>query len=193
MNISWLKADNLKSEVKKRLKPAEIILDIGCGIRPQKLIIPRVHLCCEPFGQYIAHLLGKVIPGAEAYFVILQTRWEEVINILPAKSVDTIFLIDVVEHLAKPDGLKLLKPTEKIARCQLVIFTPLGFFPQKHSDGKDAWGYEGGDWQTHRSGWCPDDFDQTWDIYACKDYHKTDNMKNKLKKPIGAFWAIKTL
>ncbi len=192
MNITWLVANKLLLEVTKKLEPAKTILDIGCGIRPQKLVQPAIHICCEPFEQYVSYLQKEVIPKANYDCIILKTKWEDVINILPPKSVDTVFLLDVIEHLNKKDGLNLLKPTEKIARHQIIIFSPLGFFPQEHPDGKDAWGFDGGSWQTHRSGWCPEDFDETWDIYACKDYHKMDNMGNRLKEPKGAFWAIKT-
>lgn len=194
MDITWFKEKKLlKDEVKKKIKPVKIILDIGCGIRPQNLIQPVVHICCEPFGQYIAYLQREIVRKSSCYFILLKAKWEEIIGIIPVKAVDSIFLLDVIEHLDKEKGLKLLELTEKIARQQIVIFTPLGFFPQEHPDGKDVWGYEGGSWQTHRSGWLPEDFDQSWKIYACKDFHRIDNMQNKLKKPIGAFWAIKTL
>jgi hypothetical protein len=49
----------------------------------------------------------------------------------------------------------------------------------------------GAKYQEHKSGWMPNDFDKTWDIYACKDYHAVNNVGIKLEKPFGAFWAIK--
>jgi hypothetical protein len=110
---------------------------------------------------------------------------------MPPKSVDTIFLLDVIEHVEKEEGLQLLRETEKIARQQIVLFTPLGFMPQEQLDGEDAWNLNGGAWQEHKSGWLPEDFDDTWMIYACKDFHKVDSKGNLLDKPFGAFWAIK--
>ena len=194
MSLTWLMEKKLVlKEVKKKIKPVKVILDIGCGIRPQKIIQPVVHICCEPFEQYISYLQREVVPNTNYDFILLKAKWEDIIEVIPPGSVDTVFLIDVIEHLNKESGLKLLKPTEKMARRQVVIFTPLGFFPQEHPDGKDAWGFDGGSWQTHRSGWYPEDFDWTWDIFACKNYHKIDNMHNELEEPVGAFWAIKTL
>ncbi len=102
-------------------------------------------------------------------------------------------MIDVVEHLEKEEGLRLLCLTERIARRQIVLFTPLGFMPQEHLDGKDAWGLEGGRWQEHKSGWLPEDFGESWDIYASEEYHLHDNMGMPLEKPFGVFWAIKNI
>jgi len=58
----------------------------------------------------------------------------------------------VIEHLDKTEAEILLKQTEKIARVQIAIFTPLGFMPQHHDNGKDAWGMNDATWQEHRSG-----------------------------------------
>ena len=192
MNISWYEREQLLAEITKKLEYAEVILDIGCGIRPQELIKPKVHICCEPFGQYIDYLQKEVEKTALGNYIIIKAKWQEAVEIFPPKSVDSIFLLDVIEHLNKEVGLKLLKPTEDIARRQIVIFTTLGFMPQEHPDQKDAWGFDGGVWQTHRSGWWPEDFDEQWDIFGCRDFHTHDNMANQLKVPMGAFWAIKT-
>ncbi|HWP41979.1 MAG TPA: class I SAM-dependent methyltransferase, partial [Blastocatellia bacterium] len=105
----------------------------------------------------------------------------------------TVFLLDVIEHLEKEESLKLLRATEQIARQQVIIFTPLGFLPQEHPDGKDHWGMEGGSWQTHKSGWLPEDFDDSWDIYAARAYHTHDNLGSEFEKPYGAMWAIKNI
>jgi len=107
--------------------------------------------------------------------------------------VDTVFLIDVIEHLDKADALKLLKTTEVIARKQLVVFTPIGFMPQRNPDGKDAWGLDGGMWQEHESAWSPADFSDSWDIYASKVFHTADHTGKPFDEPFGAFVAIKCI
>jgi hypothetical protein len=76
--------------------------------------------------------------------------------------------VDIIEHLEKDEGMKLLKCTENIARSQVVIFTPYGILPQSHPDGKDAWGLNGCDWQQHKSGWLPEDFDSSYEILPVK-------------------------
>lgn len=192
-NITWLEKKDLLSSAVEELEKVDIVLDIGCGIMPQRYVRPLVHICCEPFAQYGEHLKAKTNDELDRQYIIIKADWREAVEKIPHGSVDSIFLIDVVEHLEKEEGLRLLKLTEKIARRQIVLFTPLGFMPQEHPDGKDAWGMEGGEWQEHKSGWMPEDFDESWDIYACEDYHVTDNRGVPLEKPFGAFWAIKNI
>lgn len=193
MSVYYLDKDKLFPEVKKRLKTTEIVLDVGCGIRPQKLVTPRVHICFEPYQGYLDHLQEKAKDEFDRSYLILKGTWEDAVKVLPPKSVDSVFLLDVIEHLEKKKGQRLLNATEKLAREQVVIFTPLGFVPQEHKDGQDAWGLTGGKWQKHKSGWKPDDFDDSWDIYVAKKYHFEDNLGKKYPKPYGAFFAIKNI
>ncbi|OJI07232.1 MAG: hypothetical protein COX02_01850 [Candidatus Vogelbacteria bacterium CG22_combo_CG10-13_8_21_14_all_37_9] len=60
MRIQKFGPNELFPEVKKRLITTNIVLDIGCGINPQQMIIPEVNICCEPFQEYLDHLQTKV-------------------------------------------------------------------------------------------------------------------------------------
>jgi hypothetical protein len=123
---------------------------------------------------------------------VIKAGWQEVVNLFPAKSVDTIFLCDVIEHLSKEEGRRLLDLTIPLARKQIAIFTPLGFMEQWHPDGKDAWGLNGGSWQEHKSGWEPSDFDSSWQFMVSECFHGSNNLGQLLPKPHGAFWALRT-
>ena len=193
MSVTWLERNELMLKTQTKIEDVNIVLDIGCGIRPQEYIKPRIHICCDPFHQYIEHLQDKVKDERTKQYVFIKAEWSEIIKILSPKSVDTIFLLDVIEHIEKEQGKRLLAASEKIARRQIVVFTPLGFVPQNSPDGKDAWGFDGGKWQEHKSGWLPEDFDESWDIYAAKIYHTIDHEGKKYDNPHGAFWAIKNI
>ena len=154
-----------------------------------------MHICCEPYSEYIAYLQKNIVNAdiRDRRYVILNMGWREAVHYFPEKSVDTIFLVDVIEHLEKDEGRALLALTEKVARQQVVVFTPWGFMPQHHSDGKDGWGLSGGEWQEHKSGWLPEDFiGEEWKFIASRDFHALDSMGLPLEHPYGAFWAIKT-
>jgi|GEM_PF-1156812 len=184
--------------VQKVIEPVQVVLDIGCGIQPQNYITPAVHICCEPFGDYIEYLQREIreqkkINLIDRTYFFLNSTWSEVTRYFPDRSVDTVFLLDVIEHLDKEQGRELLAWVEKIARCQIVIFTPLGFVKQEHSDGKDAWGMNGGSWQEHKSGWKPEDFDETWQTYVAERFHYESNLGDPYAVPAGAFYAIKTI
>ncbi|HTV42228.1 MAG TPA: class I SAM-dependent methyltransferase [Candidatus Sulfotelmatobacter sp.] len=58
---------------------------------------------------------------------------------------DAVIAMDVIEHLVKDDGLRLMQGMEKIARRKVVLFTPSGFLPQRHLEKADL--------QEHLSGW----------------------------------------
>lgn len=191
MNIKWIEKDKLFSEVIKEIKPVMIGLDIGTGIMPHDYFKAVIYVCCEPYEEY-AKMLAEKIKEKKYNYIILQKDWMESIEKLRDNSVDSVYLIDVIEHLEKDKGKKLLEMTEKIVRKQIIIFTPLGMVKQEVlPGGKDAWGLNGVAYQEHKSGWLPEDFDDTWDIYACKDFHTTNNINKKIDKPFGAFWAIK--
>jgi len=190
MTIKFYKKEKLDKIISKKIKNTNTVLDIGCGIRPQTFITPIVHICAEPFDQYVTKLQEIQLKSFCKNFLIIKSTWNEIVKIIPHNSVDSIFILDVIEHLEKEEGVKLLKETEKIAKNQIVVFTPLGFLPQK-DDTKDAWGMDGVGWQEHKSGWSPSDFDESWDLYISKEYHFNNNKGEKYQNPYGAFYAIK--
>ena len=61
------------------------------------------------------------------------------------KSFDYVLCSDVIEHLLKEDGRRLIKSMQLIARKKLIVYTPNGYFPQNEKEGNE--------YQIHRSGW----------------------------------------
>jgi hypothetical protein len=184
--------DRVLDEVRARIVPANVVLDIGCGIRPQTWVSPRVHVCCEPWAEYATWLATD--PQAALGRVVVHATGQAFTRLLPDASVDSVFLLDVIEHLEREDGVALLRQCERIARRQIVVYTPLGFLRQEYEEGDtDAWGLHGGAWQRHRSGWLPADFGAGWTVFACPDYHRTNGKGELLDPPHGALWAIRDM
>lgn len=192
MKIEYVSKDMLFEVIKEKIDDVEIVLDIGCGIMPQQIIEPITHICCEPYLEYVKVLQEKVKNTTDRKYVILNGGWDDALHLFTENSVDTIILIDVIEHLEKDVALELLKQSESVCRKQLAIFTPLGFLPQSHPDGIDAWGLHGGHMQEHKSGWQPEDFGEGWEIYAANGFHEFSSEGKKFDTPYGALWAIKT-
>lgn len=194
MSVRWLDRKELHAVAMQNMKPAGVLLDIGCGIVPQAYVHTQIQICCEPYAEYVARLQEIVSKKNERQYVVVNMSWRDVVERFPENSVDTVILVDVIEHLEKEEGERLLTLTSKIARQQVIVFTPYGFMPQHHVDGKDAWGLGGGDWQEHKSGWLPEDFEgEGWSFYAAKEFHGEDSMGQRLEKAYGAFWAIQTI
>ncbi len=140
------------------------VIDVGPGIRPFDYfnISTESYLCIEPHWEYVKVLvdMGYQVIQAEA------------LTVLPLiHNFEVVLFIDVIEHMTKDDGIRCLESARLLATKQVVVFTPLGFMEQGvGEDGLDAWGMHGGDWQTHKSGWTPDEFNG-WDISIGRNYH----------------------
>jgi hypothetical protein len=194
--ITKVKREAFFDTLQSKLVNANSILDVGCGIRPQTLSNPFIRIHVDAHQQYLDIVRQANNNKIGLYnwnkFYINRTT-HDIIKYFPDKMVDSIFLIDVIEHLDKEHGKALIAKFEKIARNQIVLFTPLGFVEQHHEDGKDAWGLDGGKWQEHKSGWLPEDFDDSWEMIICEDFHELDNMGKPRPEPVSAFFAIRNV
>jgi hypothetical protein len=191
MNITWCSREELINLVPTKIIPVNSVLDVGPGIMPQTYVHSLIHILVEPYLPYIKHVQST--QSRYPQFVYLNSTWDRVLPCFPDKSIDTIFAIDVIEHFTKEDGLKFIVEAERVALRQVAIFTPFGWYPQTYEkDVADRWGMDGGHWQVHHSGWVPSDFPDGWEHYCCKEYHLTDQNKQILEQPFGAFWAIRT-
>lgn len=182
----------LENAASEAIAHTEVVLDIGCGIRPMTRFEPKVHLCLEPFGAYTKILQRRFarMPGV----IPLQAGALEGLALLPDRSVDSIFLLDVIEHMPKDYGLDVLRHCERVARRQIVVATPLGFMPQVHEAGEmDGWGVSHNKLQDHLSGWEPEDFGEGWRFLVCNEYHTIDAKGHPLEKPFGSFYAIRDI
>jgi len=176
--------------VEQAVKETEIVLDIGCGIVPMNYFRPKLHLMVEPWKEY-ADILSYRHAGDKSVLV-LRIEALEALRQFADNSVDSIFLLDVIEHMDKDIGRQVIQESERVANEQIVIFSPLGFMPQHMENHEsDAWGLSGTVYQEHRSGWMPEDFSASWSCYVCETYHSNDFKGDKLDQTVGAFFAIR--
>ena len=122
----------------------ESVLDIGCGIRPMNWYKPDQHICIEPYDAYIDRL------RAAGYAAFQETALHA---LKKGRTAEGIYLLDVIEHMDKDEGLAVIELAKVQVQVQIVIFTPWGFMEQE----TDEWGLGGHYWQKHRSGWKPED------------------------------------
>ncbi|MBI5247360.1 MAG: methyltransferase domain-containing protein [Elusimicrobia bacterium] len=182
----------LLAVIERVVKKTEVVLDIGCGIMPMNHFRPKLHLLVEPWKEYSDILASR--HAGDKSVVIIRAGALEALRQLADNSVDSIFLLDVIEHLEKEEGRLVVIESERVAREQIVIFTPLGFMPQHMEGGQaDGWGLGGGAVQEHRSGWEPEDFSTAWSFCICEKFHGIDFKGEPLERPFGAFYAIRDL
>jgi hypothetical protein len=138
-----------------RVRWNDAVLDLGCGILQPfggKRLPCLRHVCVDTFCPY----LDKLGPPA------LQAALPGAVDAFADGSFDVVLLLDVVEHLDKPDALAAIAGAERIARREVVVFTPDG--PCKQ-DGFDYAGLGYNPAQAHR---CSFTFDELAAMgYAC--------------------------
>ena len=70
--------------------------------------------------------------------------------------------------------LSLIEMAEEIAKIAVVIETPKGLVPQNI----DIWGYGGHEFQTHRCGWEPSEFEDRGYKVIMRDYIMSDKKRH---------------
>ncbi len=124
---------------KKEISGCESILDLGCGFHSvvQHCNLP-LKVGVELFDPYIEESKKK---GLHHQYIK-----EDVTKVdFKPKSFDAVIMIDVLEHLTKEDGQKMLKKMENWAKKKVIVFTPNGFVDQDEYDHNHL--------QNHISGW----------------------------------------
>jgi len=134
--------------VKRSLcKGAGSILDVGCGKGQLMEIVNRSKdffvVGIDLYATYIKECKRR---GTHSDYLVSDARF------LPfrRKSFDTVLCLQVIEHLSKGDGLRLIQNAEETARKQVIISTPAGLFRQKAYDGNPL--------QIHKSSWVLTEF-----------------------------------
>ena len=136
--------DQYEKELEKEASGScESLLDVGCGSN-------------SPIRRFSKNLIRTT--GVDAHGPSIERSRRagihkeyfemnvlDIGNRFPKKSFDCVLLSDLVEHLPKPEGLKLISMAEKIARKKVIIFTPNGFLRQGERDENPL--------QVHISGW----------------------------------------
>ena len=126
-------------------KGVEHALDVACGmgipmfiLRNKRKLYRSYNVGVDIFLEYLKHCKSR---GIHDDCVCCDVRY------LPfkEKSFDVVLCLEVIEHLTKKDGIKLLKVSEKIAKKQVIVATPVGFQCQDECHGNP--------YQMHLSGY----------------------------------------
>lgn len=132
-------------EVHRALSGCRSVLDVGCG---------KGSLLRLSGFEKLSGLEGYA-PDAE---IARRNQTHNEIFVGDVRQMDSLFkpgqfegciALDVIEHLPKEEGLKMIRDMEAISSRKTVFLTPSGFLPQGHTDADDL--------QVHLSGWEPEE------------------------------------
>ena len=133
---------NYRKELKKAVGVVESLLDVGCGCDSPIESFSQ-NLYCVGVDTFLPSIVkSKKRHIHDKYYQM------DVLGIssqFKPNSFDVVLASDVIEHLEKEDGNKLISKMEKIAKKKVIIFTPNGFLKQGEFDNNP--------WQVHKSGW----------------------------------------
>ncbi len=137
----------LVSCLQSELSDCETVLDLGCGPDSPLQYCRNVKYSVgvEAFKPYLLQSKKRKI-----HTRYLGKRIEDLA--FPRKSFDAVIMIEVLEHLPKNLGEKILKKTSEWAKKKVVVSTPNGYFPMDNVDKNS--------WQKHQSGWTVGDLEK---------------------------------
>lgn len=137
------------------------ILDAACGLSLKSKYIPaQIRVGVDIYDEYFKHIESDVP------YVVIKYDIRNLREIFSPKSFDLVIALDVMEHLEKEESLDVLRQCEAIAKKAVIIETPRGFIPTN----MDILGHGGDTWQTHRSGWEPEEFENLGYKTLVRDY-----------------------
>ena len=128
-------------------KQSGSILDVGCGFgEPMKDINRRGGFYTVGVDIFVPWLKKCKDEGIHQDYVLCDIRR------LPfqRKSFDIVLCLDMVEHVEKEEGRKLIHAVEEIARREVIIAAPIGYWAQNEMQGNP--------YQKHRASWLPAEF-----------------------------------
>lgn len=166
--------------IEGEVKDCKTLLDVGCGANsPVQTFNRNIHCTgVDAFAPSIERSKKKGIHNAYVQADVLQID-----TLFGPKCFDIVVALDLVEHLEKQDGLKLLDKMERIAAKKVVIYTPNGFLPQGNRESNP--------WQVHLSGWTPEEFRSRG--YTVYGVNGIKSMRGEFAKPKWHpwfFWAF---
>ena len=172
----------VKLALRKALLGCQSVLDVGCGSSPvmRQIGLPRL-VGIEGYEPAI-----EQARRLNTHDEIVQGDVRELARYFRPGQFDACVGLDVIEHLAKEDGLKMMKAMETIAAKKVILFTPCGFLPQRHAANDDL--------QEHLSGWEPDEMARygyrVWGFLGPK---KLRGEYHALKRQPRILWAVVSL
>ncbi len=139
--------------LKKSIGEAETILDLGCGDGSLMELIATG----ENWKVTGVDIFKKNVNSASKRKVFVKAIRGDILDVVKEmikkrKKFDVVFCSQVIEHISREKGEKLLKLVDRVAKKRVIMGTPRGFMEQPEVFLGDN------PHQVHESGWSEEDF-----------------------------------
>lgn len=138
--------------VKEATDPDKSLLSLCCGIGLELAYLQTQSVTAVDIApQYLDEVKNRC-PQAKT----IQSDALSFVEDCNDNQYDVISIIDGIEHMDKKTGLKLIEQMKRVAKQEVLLFTPQGPSEDGYlkNEPHNAWGIEGADeHQTHKSGW----------------------------------------
>ena len=168
--------------LRRALHGCKSVLDVGSGVS-HTLRMMGVERAVGAEG-YLPSL--EKARSQQTHHEYVQCDVRQIGEHFQAGQFDACIAMDVIEHLDKKGGMKLIADMERIASRRVVFFTPCGFLPQGNT--------EKGDLQTHLSGWEPEEMEKLgYRVTGLLGPKKLRGEYHRLKRRPDVFWGVVSL
>ena len=142
--------------IKESTDNGESLLSLCCGIGLELSGLSTQDVTAVDIApQYLEQVAGRCPQAKTVCSDALKYLKKQ-----PDHSVDVISIIDGIEHMPKKVGIKLIPELKRVAKKEILLFTPQGHVEDGYlkNEPHNAWGIEGADeHQRHLSGWTVDE------------------------------------
>jgi len=168
---SWIEC------LKKELSNCNTVLDIGCGYNsPIQYCDVSFSVGVELYEPYLQESKKK---GIHNQYIKADIRRIE----FKPKSFDAVVALDVLEHLIKEEGYKLIKKMEKWSRKKIFIIMPNGYLWQN--------GYDNNPLQEHKSGWSAKELEKLgFKVFGINGWKELRGYRGEIKYKPTLLWTI---
>jgi predicted TPR repeat methyltransferase len=169
----------VKLALRKAILGCETVLDVGCGSTPTLRQLGVSH--CVGMEGYLPAFEDAQRQNTQDEIICGDVR--DLASHFKPRQFDACIAMDVIEHLSKTDGLKLMSDMELIAKKKVVFFTPNGFLSQRQAADSDL--------QAHLSGWEAEEMERHgYNVMGMLGPKSLRGEYHKLKRRPAIFWGL---
>jgi hypothetical protein len=168
--------------LRQALQGCDNVLDIGCGCSMHMRWLGVKH----PVGIEAHQPSYEKARQQNTHDELVQGDVRALNRYFQPGQFDACIALDVIEHLTKEDGIKLIEQMERISRHKVIFLTPSGFLPQHTYDNNDL--------QEHLSGWEASEMEQRgYQVLGLLGPKSLRGERHILKGSPKIFWGLISL